>query len=157
MDNTQRITALSRKLRLTCNGLVYCLPAACALVWFFFNRLYAYAPMIPLPVHVDHYLPGLTRFLAFLAELIPMAAVIYGLRKLGRLFSLYENGVIFTEQNVRCFRSLGRTLIVWAACHVVRTTLLSVIITIDNPPGKRIIALMLDSGDFAALFVGVVC
>lgn len=156
MENTQRITTLSRKLRRICNGLIYGLPVVCGLVWIFFNQLYAYAPMMPLPTHVDHDLPGLTRFFAFLVDLIPLGAVMYGLGRLRSLFLLYENGLIFTEQNVRCFRSLGRTLIVWVVCHVVRTTLLSVILTIDNPPGKRIIALMFDSGDFAGVFVGVV-
>jgi len=114
------------------------------------------APMMPLPVHVNHDLPGLTRLLSFLADLIPLGAMIYGLQKLKNLFFLYENGLIFTEQNVSCFRSLGRAMIVWAVCHVVRTTLLSIILTLDNPPGKRIIAVMLDSGDFAGVFVGVV-
>jgi hypothetical protein len=156
MDNTQRITTLSRKLRLVCGGLIYCSPVACGLIWIFFNRLYAYAPMMPLPVHVDHDLPGLTRLLAFLADLIPLVAIIYGLQRLRSLFLLYENGAIFTEQTVKCFHGMGRALIIWVACHVVRTTLLSVILTIDNPPGKRIIALMFDSGDFAGVFVGVV-
>jgi hypothetical protein len=112
--------------------------------------------MMPLPVHVNHALPGLTRLLAFLADLIPLSAIIYGLQKLRALFRLYENRMIFTEQNVDCFRSLGRALLVWVVCHVVRTSLLSVILTIDNPPGQRILALMFDSGDFAGVFVGLV-
>jgi len=156
MESSQRIAALSLKLRRVCTGLIYCLPVVCGLIWIFFNRLYAIAPMMPLPVHVTHDLPGLTRLHAFLADLIPLGAMIYGLQKLRILFSLYENGLIFTEQNVRCFRSLGRALLVWVACDVVRTTLLSVILTIDNPPGKRIIAVMFDSGDFTGIFVGVV-
>jgi hypothetical protein len=156
MENIQRVTNLSRKLRRICIGLIYCLPVAYALVWLFFNRLYAIAPMIPLPVHVDHDLSGLTRFYAFLVDLMPLGAIIYGLQKLRGLFLLYENGLIFTEQNVDCFRSLGGALVAWVACHVVRTTLLSVILTIDNPPGKRIVALMLDSSDFTGVFVAVV-
>lgn len=156
MENTQRITTISRKLRRICTGLIFCLPVACAIVWIFFNRIYAMAPMIPLPVHVDHDLPGQTRFYAFLVDLIPLGAIIYGLQKLRSLFLLYGNGLIFTEQNVDCFRSLGRALVIWMACHVASTTLLSVILTINNSPGKRAIALMLDSGDFTAVFVGVV-
>jgi len=156
MENTERITTLSRKLRQVCTGLIYCLPIICALFWFYFNRLYAMAPMISLPVHVDHDLPDLTRFFAFLVDLIPLGAVIYGLQQLRRLFLLYESGSIFTERNVDCFRGLGGALIVWVVCHIVRTTLLSVVLTMDNLPGQRMIVVALDSGDFTGIFVGVV-
>ena len=156
METTQRITTLSRKLRWTCTALIYCLPVACAIVWIFFNQLYATGPMMPLPVRVDHDLPGQIRFYAFLVDLIPLGAILYGLHKLRRLFRLYENGLIFTERNVDCFRGLGRALVVWVACHVARTTLLSIILTMNNPPGQRMVTVGLDSGDFTGVFVGVV-
>jgi hypothetical protein len=156
MDNTQRISTVSRRLRLACSGLIYFLPLACALFWIFFNYLYAREPLIPLPVRVEHDLPGLTRFLGFLVDLIPMAATLYGLRRLRDLFHLYENGLIFTELNVRSFRSLGRTLIVWVACSVARNSLLSIVLTLNNPPGRRVITLGLSSADFSGVFVGIV-
>jgi hypothetical protein len=156
MENTQRITTMSRNLRRVCTGLIYCLPVVSAMIWIFFNRLYASAPIIPLPVHLDHDLTAQTRFHAFLVDLIPLGAIVYGLQKLRNLFLLYERGLIFTNQNVDCFRSLGRAMLVWVACHIFRTSLLSVILTLDNPPGKRMITLGLDSGDFSGLFVGAV-
>jgi len=57
---------------------------------------------------------------------------------------------------VDCFRGLGGALIVWVVCHIVRTTLLSVVLTMDNLPGQRMIVVALDSGDFTGIFVGVV-
>lgn len=156
MENTQRIVALSRKIRLICKGLFICLPVISGLFWTFFNQLYKLGPLPPLPVHVDHYLPGLTRFLAFLADLIPLGVIMYGLRKLESLFLLYENGLIFTEANVQCFRSLGRTLIVWVAGDMVRNSLLSMVLTLDKPPGQRLITVGLGSADFTAVFVGIV-
>jgi hypothetical protein len=156
MENTQRITSVSRTLRLTCIGLMYCLPVLCAVFWALFNRIYAMVPMISLPVRLDHDLPAVTRLLAFMSELLPLAALIYALLKLENLFSLYEKGHIFTEQNVRCFRSLGRTLIVWVACDIVSRTLLGIVLTLNNPPGKRLLVIGLDGGDFTGIFVGVV-
>lgn len=156
MENTQRIISVSRKLRITCKGLIICLPVIYALLWTFFNQLYGMGPLVPLPVRVDHYLPPLTRFLAFLADMIPLGVMIYGLRKLEGLFRLYEHGLIFTEQHVRYFRSLGRTLIVWVGCDVVRNSLLSMVLTLDKPPGQRVITVGLGSADFAAIFVGIV-
>lgn len=156
MENTQRITSLSGKLGRVCTVLAFLLPAASAFFWTFFNSLFAMSPMVPLPVHVTGDLPGQTRLLAFLTDLIPLAAGIYALLKLRNLFRLYEKGLIFTELNVDCFRSLGRTLIVWVVCDVVRRTLLGIVLTMNNPPGKRMLVLGLDSGDFTGVFVGIV-
>ncbi|MBI5605932.1 MAG: DUF2975 domain-containing protein [Deltaproteobacteria bacterium] len=156
MENTQRITKVSRNLRRICTGLIYGLPIACALFWIFFNRLYALMPMIPLPVHVKSDLTALTRLLAFLVDLIPLGIVIYGLQKLRSLFGLYENQLIFTKQNVDCFRSLGRILIFWVIGDVVRNSLLTVVLTLNNPPGQRMISFGLYSADFTGIFVGLV-
>ncbi len=155
MENTQRITHVSRKLRLICIGLIICLPVLCAVFWVLFNRIYAMAPMIPLPVRVDHDIPAFSRLLAFLCDLVPLSAVIYALLKLKNLFLLYEKGHIFTGQNVDCYRSLGRTLMVWVACDIVNRTLLGIVLTLDNPPGKRLLVIGLDGGDFTGIFVGV--
>ncbi len=157
MDNTQRITSVSRKFKLICIGLIFSLPVISALFWLFFNQLYAMmGPMIPLPVRLDHDLVAKTRFLAFLSDLLPLGVTLYGLLRLKDLFGLYEKGSIFTEENVNCFRSLGRTLIVWVACDVVSNSLLSIVLTLDNPPGRRMIAVGLNSGEFTGIFVGAV-
>jgi hypothetical protein len=156
MENLQRISNLSRKLRLTCTGLIFALPVLCALFWIFFNQLYPTLALLSLPVPVDHDLPGWSRSGGFLADLIPLGVIIYGLRRLRDLFSLYEGGLIFTADNVQCYRSLGRTLFVWVACNVLNHTLLGFVLTIDNPPGHRLLVLGLNSGDFTGMFVGAV-
>ena len=156
MENTQRITKASRRLVRVCTGLIYFLPVVCAAFWAFFNELYDSTSMIPLPVPVSHVLPGLTRLLAFLVELIPLTALIYGLLRLRDLFRYYEKGMIFTANNVACYRSLGKALIAWVICDVVKNSLLSIVLTLDNPPGQRVITLGLYSADFTAVFVGIV-
>jgi Protein of unknown function (DUF2975) len=156
MENPQRIARISRRLRLICTGLMFSLPVLYALFWVFFNYLYPILAMLPLPVRVDHDLPGLSRLGGFLADSIPLAVMVYGLRRLRELFRLYETGLIFTEDNVHCYRSLGRTLFVWVACNVLNHTLLGLVLTIDNPPGHRLLVLGLNSGDFSGIFVGAV-
>ncbi|MFH1112790.1 MAG: DUF2975 domain-containing protein [Pseudomonadota bacterium] len=159
MENVQRITSVSRRLRLTCTGLLFGFPLLYALFWIFFNQIYFYPgirPSIPLPVPVDHHLNGQTRFLAFTVGLIPLAVTLYGLQKLRELFTLYEVGSIFTEGNVKCLRSLGRILIVWVGCSFVRWSLLSIVLTLENPPGQRMLVVGLNGEDFIGVFVGVV-
>ena len=156
MGNSQRITIASRRLRKICTGLIFFMPVMCAFFWIFFNQLYDLTPMISLPVRVTQDLSGWTRFFAFLCDLMPLAAMIYGLRRLRDLFGYYENGLVFTEQNVDCFRSLGRGLIAWVICNVGRNMLLSIVLTLSNPPGQRLIAIGLYSADFVGIFVGII-
>lgn len=156
MEDFQRITVVSHRLRLVCTGLVFCLPVLCAVFWILFNRIYALIPMISLPVHLDHRVTALPRLMAFLSDLVPLSALIYGLKKLNRLFLLYENGHIFTNENVDCYRRLGRALMVWVACDIVNRSLLGIALTLDNPPGKRLLVIGLDGGDFTGVFVGLV-
>ncbi len=155
MENTERITNVSRKQRLIWIGLIVCLPIVCVIFWVFFNRIHAMAPMIPLPVRVVHDISSFNRLLAFLCDLVPLSAITYALFKLKNLFLLYEKGRIFTGQNVDCYRALGRTLMVWVACDIVNRTLLGIVLTLDNPPGKRLLVIGLDGGDFTGIFVGV--
>jgi hypothetical protein len=156
MENAQRITKVSRKLRIACTCLMFCLPAINALFWQFFNDVYPKIRMIPLPVPVDHEVSAFCRALAFSADMVPLFATLYGLLKLRELFQLYENGSFFTERNVGCLRSLGKALLVWVGCDIVRYSLLSVILTLGNPPGQRLLVVGLNSGEFSGVFVGIV-
>lgn len=154
MENRERISVASRRLRRLCTGLVYLLPAVCVLYWIFFNQVRHMPGMANFPVPVTGDLPLYIRMLALLTDAIPLAALVYGLHQLAALFRLYENGSIFTEQSVACFRALGRTMLVWVLCHFVKNSLISVALTLGNPPGQRMITLGLDASDFGGLFVG---
>ncbi len=159
MDQTSKIVSASRRMKHVCTTLIWMLPVCCALFWIFFNEFYRPGTvipisMIPLPVPVTQELPAINRFFAFLAELIPLAAMLLGLVKLRSLFGCYENGQIFTEQTVKCFRGLGRILIVWVLCNICKTTLLSLILSLPNPPGKRMITVAIGSPEFSSLFIG---
>lgn len=157
MENTHRITTLSRRMKFICIGLIFCLPVICALFWIFFNYLYSVTgSMIPLPVRLDHDLATNSRFLAFLSTIPQLGVTIYGLWKLKELFALYEKSSIFTEENVNCFKSLGKALIAWVICDVAGNALLSMALTINNPPGQSVIVVGLNSGDFTGMFVGAV-
>lgn len=161
MRNAGRIAAASCRLRKFCWVMTFFLPVACALFWGLFNQLYSpssFVPtsMIPLPVPVEGQLSGRIRLLAFLTEMMPMTVLLFGLHKLGELFRHYENGRIFTGRNVACFRSLGRTLVLWVLCDVAKTPLLSLVLTMDKPPGQHVISLGLFPADFIAAFVGAV-
>jgi hypothetical protein len=63
-------------------------------------------------------------------------------------------GRIFDPENVACYRGLGKALLLWAGASFVQTPLLSIIATLPNPPGTRLLTLGVGSGELGFLFLG---
>jgi uncharacterized membrane-anchored protein len=92
--------------------------------------------------------------MGFLVTMMPAAVAISGAYYLMRLFHLYEQGQIFRPSNVQCFKKLSRVLIWWFAVGIIHRSLLSVALTLHNPPGQRIFTLGIGSPDLTALLLG---
>ncbi len=154
MEHSNRIKALSRKLRYVLFSCLVLVPVATVLYWTFFNH---FPPSLKahLPVTVEGDLSLGIRFLALFVSAIPMTIKVAGLLILIKLFRLYEQGFIFTSSNVACFRKLGKILIVWFISVPIHAALLSIALTFQNQPGKRAIAISLGEADITALMVGV--
>ncbi len=153
MDNLGRIRSVSRNFKVLCTALMALLPLFLAAYWALLNEL-PRSMLEPLPVAPSGALgPGL-RLLGFLATMIPCGVLLYALWRLRRLFSLYMAGRIFGPENVACYRALGKTLMCWAGAAFVQTPLLSIIATLPNPPGTRLLMLGVGSGELGFLFLG---
>lgn len=154
MENKERITLASRKLRRICIVLVFLLPLICALYWCFFNQVRHLPNMMNFPVPVAEDLPTKSRILGFFIDLLPLSVFVYALQTLSKLFHLYENGIIFTQANVDCFNRLGKAMIAWMVCHFLNNSLISIALTLHHPPGQRVFTIGIEGADFGALFVG---
>lgn len=154
MQNRERIQRASKRLRYLLLTILWMMPVVNALAWLFMNRLpeAMYRHMLPYFVSVP--LPVSARLMGFVVVMIPTGVAMFGVFYLMRLFQLYEHGQIFRLGNVRCFRNLSRVLIWWFIAGIVHKSLLSVALTLHNPPGQRMITLELGSPDLTALLVG---
>jgi len=151
-ESSERIQKASRRLRLACTLAMAGLPVVVALVWVYMNSLPWMKSRLPAEVMGD--IPSFSLWLGFLVTMIPTGVAIYGLDKLRRLFGLYERGLIFGQENVACFRGLGRTIIAWVIAEFLCDVLLSTIVTLHHPPGQRILAVGLSSNEVGGLFAG---
>jgi Protein of unknown function (DUF2975) len=154
-ENMHRIQRLSGIFRLLFTALIICIPVLSLLYWLFFNDL-PKGFTNELPVVASQTLPLSSIALAILVSLIPMSVVIYGLLTLKELFKLYERGIVFSTKNVSCFRRLGYTLIAWVLANMIFVTLISVVISFNNPPGERTMVIGFGSSDLATLIIGAV-
>jgi len=154
-ENIIRIQRVSRKFRLLFTFLMYCIPIVTLLYWLLFN----YLPIgltTELPVVVNQALPLQTLILAFIVSLIPASVAIYGAINLKELFKLYEKAIVFSEQNVKCFRRLGYTLIFWVVANLIFVMLISTVLTFNNLPGERMMVAQFRISDFGTLIIGAV-
>ena len=138
MRNRDRIRRASRRLRRLLLIVACTIPAINAMVWVYINHFpqTIYSHMLPFFVSIP--LPASARLMGFLVTMMPAAVAISGAYYLMRLFHLYEQGQIFRPSNVQCFKKLSRVLIWWFAVGIIHRSLLSVALTLHNPPGYRI-------------------
>jgi hypothetical protein len=98
---------------------------------------------------------GARRFGAALA-LLPAALLLFGLFHLWRLFGLYAQGLALTVGAQRVLRLLALTVLAAALLRPLYNALLSVVATIDNPPGQRSLMLSFGTDDYFLLLLGLV-
>ena len=154
-ERMSHIQSTSRKFRLLFTTLLILIPVSNCLYWLLFNAL-PEGFKTELPVAVNQNMPLSTLGLAFLASLLPLGAVLFGTLTLKKLFSLYENAIIFSIDNVRCFRDLGYALMVWVLGDFIFTALISIVLTWGNPAGQREIVFQFNSTDISALIAGAI-
>jgi hypothetical protein len=76
--------------------------------------------------------------MGFLISIIPVMTMLYALYNMIRLFDLYEQCIIFTINNTRCFKRIAVTLILWdLLLQPIFDLLMSVAMTWPNPISKR--------------------
>jgi len=155
MNNIKRIQRVSAKFRLLFTVLSYAIPAFTLLYWLFFNSLHI-SFTEDLPVEALTTFPLTTLVLAFFVSLIPACVVVYGVIKLKDLFKLYEEGIVFSEQNVRCFYCLGCALICWVGAKIIFTALISIVLSFNNPVGEKMVVVELNISDLSLLIIGAV-
>ena len=96
-------------------------------------------------------LPWDVRLLALAVGMIPAGVFMLGMWWLVRLFGLFSVGQIFTADTVRYIRHLGWTMVAGVAAAPVHEALLSLVLTMHNPPGEHILSLSTESADLGEL------
>ena len=154
-NNLIRIQRVSSKFLRLFTVLIVSIPIFTVLFWLFFNYLPIGLTM-GLPVIGSNALSLTGISLAILVSVIPVSVAVYGLNILKELFELYENAIVFSSRNVKCFRRLGYTLILWVFSNMVFVTLISVVLTYNNPIGERLIVAQFGTSDLATIIMGAI-
>ena len=153
-NNPARIQHLSQRLDQFIKALFIITPIATAFYCFGFNVL----PHHNL-IFETYGITELTlqnRSLLFIANLLPLSIALWCLWMLHKLFALFAEKIFYHQHNVKRFRALGLGLIAWVICDFILTPVRSVILTLNQPEGSRVIALNFELNDMIMLLAGIV-
>lgn len=151
----EKIQKVSFYFRWFFTALIILTPLISGLCWYLFSGKVDPTSQEPLGFHTEmsflvqfaNKLPLIseitsqTKMLGFLVSLIPNGIFMFACFLLAKLFSLYEKGQIFLARNIRCIRNLGILLLIKPALLMVHEALLTLVLTMNNPIGERLISL----------------
>lgn len=91
-----------------------------------------------------------------LVSILPASLQFLFMRQWVALFGLYRSGRVFESENVACFSRMGRLLIALAGWDMLLSRPLnSLILSMDNPPGRHMLSLGVTSDHVSTLAAGV--
>lgn len=108
---------------------------------------------IPKGIAILAPLSASTKIYGFIISLIPIAIAEIILYFLIKLFKLYEQGEIFSLQNVNYIRNIGYTLLIGQILDPIYQALLSGVLTWHNGSGQRFVTITLDGTDAGIVLV----
>jgi hypothetical protein len=97
-----------------------------------------------------------TRIFAIIVSLIPISIVSYALIALIKLFKFYEKGNIFSVETVSQYKKLGKALLFWFFGVMIYDALISLVLTMNNSVGHRVISITIGGIDILAIVAGTV-
>ncbi len=155
MDNVSKIKKYSKSFHLLLSAFLVIIPIYYFLYWALINHLPE--ALINVNTHstplVPNHLSITLRLIGFAFSLLPMVALGYGLINIRRIFTFYKQGVIFSFKHVHFFKNTAKALLLWVVTSMVYESAKSVLFTVSNPPGSRVISVGFSSSELTTLVI----
>jgi len=155
-ENEKRIRKISKQLRFFFQLCTFLLPLIPVICWLGYNDLPQVMHENFFPGKTIDWLPLNSRFIALAGSLPATFIMVLALICLKRLFSLYEHGIFFQPENVTLFRLLGKLAFWSVLADVLNKTVSAIALSINNPPGQRVLSIGFSSDHLKLLIVAVI-
>ena len=156
MDNLSRITKFSKNIYLFLSFLLVVIPLYYVSYWLFINYLpesFINVNIHPTPL-IPNELPIKLQIIGFFISLLPFSALIYVITNIRKLFSFYKEGMIFSFEHVSLFKQTAKALVLWAIFSIIYESAKSVIFSVGNAPGSRVLKVGLSSAEITTFVIG---
>ncbi len=156
MDNLSKIKKFSKNFHLLLSFLLVAIPLYYISYWVFINHLpdklitvnIDPTPLIPIKLPVE------LQIIGFITSLLPLSALTYGIVSIRKLFSFYKEGVIFSFEHVSLFKKTAKALVFWVVSSMIYESAKSILFSVGNPPGSRVVEIGFSSAEITTLMVG---
>ena len=158
MDNLTKIKRISKNFHLLITILLMTIPLYYVFYWAFIN----YLPETLITVNsapaslIPNKLPIKLQVLGFLTCLLPLSALTYGLMNIKKLFSFYKEGIVFSLEHVILFRNTAKALVLWVVFSILYESAKSILFSVGNPPGSRVLQVGVSTAEVTTLMVGAI-
>ena len=152
LDGLQRIRRLSGWMVLACQALLLILPVAWLWHW-----MTAAVPDLAMQANLSagviqlELLP-LQRVAAAAVNAVPLVCVLVGVWQVKQCFQAFTQGQIFTSQAIAHLRRFAGWVAAAALAAIVSGAVVSVLLTLQNAPGTRQLAIGVSSDHVFTLF-----
>lgn len=158
MDNMSKIKKVSKLFNLLLTGLLIILPIYYILYWLFINSLSESLINVniePIP-ECSNTLSVNLQIIGFISSLLPLSALIYGIIHIKKLFSFYEEGIIFSLEQVMLFKKISKALALWIVFSIIYESIKSIIFSWDNPVGEHVLEIGFNGNQIGILAISIV-
>jgi hypothetical protein len=157
VNHLHRIRRISRAMVLACVALVVALPLAFVYFWATTGAAGLAAQGQLPPGAIQAPLQLWQRVTAAAVTFVPLALLLTGIWQAKRCFDQFARGEVFTAPATAQLRRLAGWVAAAAFAAVVAGALTSVLLTLNNPPGARHLAIGISSNHiFTLFFAGLV-
>ena len=163
-----KIQKSSRNIRFIFQLCFIATPLLSLFFWLNFNTFY-FSPgdsvlegfffgfkITNLPGNPKEALTLASRLLCFSISMIHNAALMFCFYQLIRLFKLYEIGQVFSRENIKHIKMASFGIFAYVIACFITHGLLSVALTMNNPPGERTLGLSFQFDDASTLVIGFI-
>jgi hypothetical protein len=97
-----------------------------------------------------------SRLIGLVGDLPALAVTLFSLDTLRRLFFLYAKGVFFRAENVAHYQKLSKLAFWGILANIFDKTLVNLALTINNPPGQRVLTISFTQDHVKLMFVAII-
>jgi hypothetical protein len=153
----QRIARISRLLAAFCLFLIIVLPVTLAAYWALADAAQLALRGNLSPSAMQAPVQTWQRVVGGLLAEVPLALLLLGVWQARRCFALFAAGQVFTAEAVRCLRRFAGWVMASVLAGFITGPATSVLLTLQNPPGMRHLAVGIGSDQlFTLFFAGMV-